>query len=97
MLIADSRGGKTTSKDGRAYRWQYRWEDNIQGWTGLSLAVELGRQHPSLSLAVEVGRQNPRMDGLIADSRGGKTTSKLIADSRGGKTTSKDGRAYLWQ
>ena len=81
-LIAGSRGGKTTSKDGRAYlavevgrqhpsgrayRWQ-RWEDNIQGWTGLSLAVEVGRQHP-------------RMDGLIAGSRGGKTTSK-------------DGRAY---
>ena len=40
-----------------------RWEDNIQGWTGLSLAVEVGRQHP-------------RMDGLIAGSRGGKTTSK---------------------
>ena len=46
-LIAGSRGGKTTSKDGR----------------GLSLAVEVGRQHP-------------RMDGLIAGSRGGKTTSK---------------------
>ena len=45
-LIAGSRGGKTTSKDG----------------TGLSLAVEVGRQHP-------------RMDGLIAGSRGGKTTS----------------------
>ena len=29
-----------------------------------------------LSLAVEVGRQHPRMDGLIAGSRGGKTTSK---------------------
>ena len=45
-FIAGSRGGKTTSKDGRA-----------------------------LSLAVEVGRQHPRMDGLIAGSRGGKTTS----------------------
>ena len=62
-LIADSRGGKTTSKDGRVYRWQYRWEDNIQGCTGLSLTVEVGRQHP-------------RMDGLIAGSRGMKTTSK---------------------
>ena len=45
--MAGSRGGKTTSMDGR----------------GLSLAVEVGRQHP-------------RMDGLIAGSRGGKTTSK---------------------
>ena len=62
-LIAGSRGGKTTSKDGRAYRWQQRWEDNIHGWTGLSLAVEVGRQHP-------------RIDGFIAGSRGGKTTSK---------------------
>ena len=62
-LIAGNRGMKTTSNDGRAYRWQYRWEDNIQGWTGLSLTVEVGRQHP-------------RMDGFIADSRGGKTTSK---------------------
>ena len=62
-LIAGSRGGKTTSMDGRAYRWQLRWEDNIQGWTGLSLAVEVGRQHP-------------RMDGLITGSRDGKTTSK---------------------
>ena len=67
-LIAGSRGGK----------------DNIQGWTGLSLTVEVGRQHP-------------RMDGLIAGSRGGKTTSKdgrVIAGSRGGKITSKDARAY---
>ena len=62
-LMAGSRGGKTTSKDGRAYRWQWRWDDNIQGWTGLSLALEVGRQHT-------------RMDGFIADSRGGKTTSK---------------------
>ena len=31
-LIADSRGGKTTSKDGRAYRW----------------TVEVGRQHPRM-------------------------------------------------
>ena len=62
-FIAGSRGGKTTSKDGWAYRWQYRWEDNIQGCTGLSLTVEVGRQHP-------------RMDGFIAGSRGGKTTSK---------------------
>ena len=62
-LIAGSGGGTTTSKDGRAYRWHWRWEDNIQGWTGLSLTVEVGRQHP-------------RMDGLIAGSRGGKTTSK---------------------
>ena len=86
-LIAGSRGGKTTSMDGRAYRWQLRWEDNIQGWTGLSLAVEVARQHPrmhGLIAAVEVGRQHPRMDGLIAGSRGGKTTSK-------------DGRAYRWQ
>ena len=67
-LIAGSRGGKTTSKDGRVY---YRWQ------------IEVGRQHPrrqhprmdGLSLAVEVGRQH-RMDGLIAGSRGGKTTSK---------------------
>ena len=44
-LIAGSRGGKTTSKD---------------GW-GLSLAVEVGRQHP-------------RIDGFMAGSRGGKTT-----------------------
>ena len=62
-LIAGSRGGKTTSKDGRVYGWQYRCEDNIQGWTGLSLTVEVGRQHP-------------RKDGLIAGSRGGKTSSK---------------------
>ena len=46
-LIAGSRGGKTTSKDAR----------------GLSLTVEVGRQHP-------------RMDGFIAGIRGGKTTSK---------------------
>ena len=45
--MAGSRGGKTTSMD---------------GW-GLSLAVEVGRQHPW-------------MDGLMAGSRGGKTTSK---------------------
>ena len=31
-LIADSRGGKTTSKDGRAY----------------PVAVEVGRQHPRM-------------------------------------------------
>ena len=103
-LIAGSRGGKTTSMDGRAYRWQLRWEDNIQGCMGLSLTVEVGRQHP-------------RMDGLIADSRGGENNIQgwtglsvavevgrqyprmhgLIADSRGGKTTSKDGQAYRWQ
>ena len=46
-LIADSRGGKTTSKDGRV-----------------------------LSLAVEVGRQHPRIDGFMAGSRCGKTSSK---------------------
>ena len=86
-LIAGSGGGTTTSKDGRAYRWHWRWEDNIQGWTGLSLTVEVGRQHP-------------RMDGLIAGSRGGRQHPRmdgLIAGSRGGKTTSKDGRAYRWQ
>ena len=43
--MAGSRGGKTTSKDGR-----------------------------DLSLAVEVGRQHPRIDGFMAGSRGGKTT-----------------------
>ena len=92
-FIAGSRGGKTTSKEGRDYRWQQRWEDNIQGWKGVWLAVEVGRLHPW-------------MDGLIAGSRGGKTTSMdgraygcdgLMAGSRGGKTTSKDGRVYRWQ
>ena len=59
-FIAGSRGGKTTSKDGRAYIADSRGATSSAG----------------LSLAVEVGRQHPRMDGYMAGSRGGmKTTS----------------------
>ena len=64
-LIAGSRGGKTTSKDGRAYRWQHPR-------MGLSLTVD----NMGIAGSRGAGRQHPRMDGLIAGSRGGKTTSK---------------------
>ena len=56
--MAGSRGGKTTSMDGR----------------GLSLAVEVGRQHPRMDGLIAGSRgwkQHPRMDGFMAGSRGG--------------------------
>ena len=65
-FIAGSRGGKTTSKEGRDYRWQQRWEDNIQGWKGVWAGSRGGKttsmDGTGLSLAVEVGKTTS-MDG----------------------------------
>ena len=58
-LIAGSRGGKTTSMDGRVYRWLRRWL--IAGSRGM------GRQHPRMDglIAGSRGGKTTSMDGLV--------------------------------